>query len=206
MPRWLRVRIRYFALAVGTILLGLAVHLRGGALSPDARDILGDALWAAMAAWWIAAIAPAIGLSWRATMALAFCLAIEFSQLVHVPALDTLRRTTVGHLALGSGFDLRDFASYTAGVLAAVPGRTDSWLVPGRAGQRSRRDQIRGLGPVTRDRLVRMTRYLRPNSWGTSRSAAPPTRSSWSRPAQNTNASLRNRSRRSSQQLAADRR
>ena len=119
MPRWLRVRMRYFALAVGTILLGLAVHLRGGALSPDARDILGDALWAAMAAWWIAAVAPAIGLSWRATMALAFCFAIEFSQLVHVPALDTLRRTTVGHLALGSGFDPRDFASYAAGVLAA---------------------------------------------------------------------------------------
>jgi len=120
MPRWLRVRTRYFALAVGTILLGLAVHLRGGALSPVVRDILGDALWAAMAAWWIAAVAPAIGLSWRATMALAFCFAIEFGQLVHVPALDTLRRTTVGHLALGSGFDPRDLASYAAGVRAAV--------------------------------------------------------------------------------------
>ena len=120
MPRWLRVRTRYFALAVGTILLGLAVHLRGGALSPVVRDILGDALWAAMAAWWIAAVAPAIRLSWRAAMALTFCFAIEFSQLVHLPALDTLRRTTAGHLALGSGFDPRDFASYAAGALAAL--------------------------------------------------------------------------------------
>jgi hypothetical protein len=120
MPRWLRVRTRYFALAIGTVLLGLAVHLRGAALSPVVRDILGDALWAAMAAWWIAAVAPAIRLSWRATMALTFCFAIELSQLVHLPALDTLRRTTAGHLVLGSGFDPRDFASYAAGVLAAV--------------------------------------------------------------------------------------
>ena len=152
MPRWLRVRMRYFALAVGTILLGLAVHLRGGALSPDARDILGDALWAAMAAWWIAAIAPAIGLSWRATMALAFCFAIEFSQLVHVPALDTLRRTTVGHLALGSGFDLRDFASYAAGVLAAVlVERTHGWFREGPVGGDGGIGSA-GSGQYTRDR------------------------------------------------------
>jgi hypothetical protein len=112
--------MRYVALAVGTIVLGLVVHGRGGALSPVVRDLLGDALWAAMAAWWIAAVAPAIRLAWRAAVALAFCFAVEFSQLIHLPALDALRRTTVGHLALGSGFDRRDFAAYAAGVLAAV--------------------------------------------------------------------------------------
>jgi hypothetical protein len=152
MPRWLRVRMRYFALAVGTILLGLAVHLRGGALSPDARDILGDALWAAMAAWWIAAAAPAIGLSWRATMALAFCFAIEFSQLVHVPTLDTLRRTTAGHLVLGSGFDPRDFASYAAGVLATVlVERTHGWFQRGPVGGDGGIGSA-GSGQYTRDR------------------------------------------------------
>jgi hypothetical protein len=120
MPRWLRARTRYVALAAGTIALGLAVHLRGGALSPAVRDVLGDALWAAMATWWIAAVAPGLRLAWRAAVALAFCFAVEFSQLVHLPALDTLRRTTAGHLALGSGFDRRDFAAYAAGVLAAI--------------------------------------------------------------------------------------
>ncbi len=119
-PRWLRARTRYCALALGTIALGLAVHGLGGALSPVVRDILGDALWAAMAAWWIAAVAPAIRLAWRAAAAVAFCFAVEFSQLVHLSALDALRRTTAGHLALGSGFDRRDFAAYAAGVLAAV--------------------------------------------------------------------------------------
>jgi hypothetical protein len=84
------------------------------------RDVLGDALWAAMAAWWIAAVAPAIRLPWRAAVALALCFAVEFSQLVHLPVLDALRLTTVGYLALGSGFDRRDFAAYAGGVLAAV--------------------------------------------------------------------------------------
>jgi Protein of unknown function (DUF2809) len=112
--------MRYVALAVGTIVLGLAVHGRGGALSPVVRDVVGDALWAAMAAWWIAAVAPAVPLAWRAAVALAFCFAVEFSQLVHLPALDALRQTTAGHLALGSGFDPRDLAAYAAGVLAAV--------------------------------------------------------------------------------------
>jgi hypothetical protein len=108
------------ALVAVTILLGLAVHWRGGALSPVVRDVLGDALWAAMAAWGIAAVTPAIRLSRRAAVALALCFVVELSQLVHWPALDALRRTTMGRLALGSGFDPRDFAAYAAGVLSAV--------------------------------------------------------------------------------------
>jgi uncharacterized protein DUF2809 len=139
MPRWLRARTRYFALAAGTIVLGLAVHRRGGALSPDVRDVLGDALWAAMVAWGIAAVGPAIRLPWRAAVALAFCSVVEFSQLVHFPALDALRRTTAGHLALGSGFDPRDFASYAAGVLAAV--------LLERATERHRSDTPAGVRP-----------------------------------------------------------
>jgi hypothetical protein len=120
MPDWLRCRTRYFALAVATMAIGLVVHSRGGALSAGVRDVLGDALWAAMVAWWIAAVAPATELLRRAALALAFCFAVEFSQLYHTPALDALRRTTAGRLALGSGFDPRDFAAYAAGVLAAV--------------------------------------------------------------------------------------
>lgn len=141
MPRWLLARMRYFALAVGTIALGLAVHWGGGALSPVVRDVLGDALWAAMVVWWIAAISPAIRLPWRAAVALVFCFAVEFSQLFRSPALDALRRTTAGHLALGSGFDPRDFVSYATGVLAAV-------LVE-RATERRGSDKRVGVGPRT---------------------------------------------------------
>ena len=120
MPRRLLARMRYLALAVTTIGLGLAVHWRVGALSPVVRDIMGDALWAAMVTWWVAAVAPAIRLRGRAALALTFCFAVEFSQLLRSPALDSLRRTPAGLLTLGSGFDPRDFVSYAIGVLAAI--------------------------------------------------------------------------------------
>jgi hypothetical protein len=120
MPRWLRARASYFALAIGTIALGLAVNRRGGMLSPVVRDVLGDALWGAMMAWWVAMAAPAVRLPGRAVMALAICFAVELSQLSDDPVLDALRRTTAGQLALGTGFDPRDFAAYAAGVLTAV--------------------------------------------------------------------------------------
>lgn len=45
---------------------------------------------------------------------------METRQLYHAPALDALRRTTAGHLVLGSGFDPRDLLAYTLGVVAAV--------------------------------------------------------------------------------------
>ena len=120
MPLRLRSRAFYIALAVGTIVVGLAVHLHGAALSPVARDVLGDALWAAMVYWWIGAAVPTVRLSRRAMVALAVCFAVELSQLYHAPGIDALRETTLGHLVLGSGFDPRDFASYAAGVLAAA--------------------------------------------------------------------------------------
>jgi len=116
----LRERTRYVVFAVGTIALGLAVHWRGSALSPVMRDVLGDALWAAMVAWIIAAIAPDLRVSWRAAAALAFCSVVELTQLWHWPALDALRRTSVGQLVLGSGFDARDLLAYAGGILATV--------------------------------------------------------------------------------------
>ena len=120
MPRWVRARWSYFALAIATIALGLAVNRRGVVFSPVVRDVLGDALWGAMMAWWVAVAAPAVRLRWRAAVALAICFTVEFSQLSDAPVLDALRRTTVGQLTLGTGFDPRDFAAYAAGVLAAV--------------------------------------------------------------------------------------
>jgi Protein of unknown function (DUF2809) len=115
-----RVRVVYLALAAGTIAAGLTVHLGGAALPPVLRDVMGDALWAAMVAWLIAAAAPAMPLGWRAAAALGVSYAVEFSQLYHAPALDGVRRTAIGHLVLGSGFDPRDLVSYAAGVVAAV--------------------------------------------------------------------------------------
>jgi hypothetical protein len=113
-------RTRYLGLAFGTIACGLAVHWRGSALPPDVRDVLGDALWAAMMVWWISAALPAGRLVWRAAGALVVCFAVEGSQLWHQPAIDAMRQTRFGHLLLGSGFDPRDFVAYAGGVVAAL--------------------------------------------------------------------------------------
>jgi len=113
-------RVRFVGLALGTMAVGLGVHWHGGVLGAGPRDILGDALWAAMIVWWIGALAPGAGLRTRGITAFGICCAVEFSQAVHTAALDALRETTVGHLVLGSGFDPRDFVSYALGVLAAT--------------------------------------------------------------------------------------
>jgi hypothetical protein len=98
----------------------LTVYESGSFMPPAARDFIGDALWAAMIVWWISAALPSMPTARRAVASLAFCYAIECSQLVHFSALDALRATAAGHLVLGSGFDWRDFGSYAIGVLAAA--------------------------------------------------------------------------------------
>lgn len=120
MTSWLRERLPYVALATGTMGAGLMIHLRGAALAPDARDLLGDVLWAAMIVWWTGAMAPRASLFGRATVALGICFAVELSQLIRTPLLEALRSRTLGHLVLGSDFHSRDLVAYTLGVLAAT--------------------------------------------------------------------------------------
>ena len=85
-------------------------------------ESLGDALWASMMVWWISAILPTAPLAQRAALALTACFAVELSQLVHAPALDTLRRTFLGRLVLGVDFDPRDLLAYSLGVVVAMVG------------------------------------------------------------------------------------
>jgi hypothetical protein len=124
----LRSRVWYTVLALGTIALGLGVHSYGDALGPRSRDVIGDALWAAMIVWWLAVLVPAAAIRVRGFAALMICFAVEVSQLYHTPALDALRRTRLGALTLGSGFDSRDFFAYALGVLAAT---VSEWIILG---------------------------------------------------------------------------
>jgi hypothetical protein len=112
--------MRFAALAIGTLALGLLVHQAGSVLPPAVQDILGDALWAMMIAWLVGAIIPRTPPWRRAAVAIAFAWAVELSQLLHAPWLDGWRRTTLGQLTLGTDFDPRDLAAYAVGVLAAV--------------------------------------------------------------------------------------
>jgi len=110
----------YVALALATIVVGLVVHLTARGIGAAERDMLGDALWAAMIAWWLGAFAPDARLIGRSAAAYAICAVVEESQRYHAPALDALRETRVGHLVLGSGFDSRDLLSYALGVASAM--------------------------------------------------------------------------------------
>jgi hypothetical protein len=115
-----RARVIFIALAFLTIAIGLVVHLAGGALPPAFRDVLGDALWASMIFWWVGAVSPRASVVSRGVVAAGICFAVELSQMIRTPALDSIRETTLGHLFLGSDFDPRDLAAYAAGVLVAV--------------------------------------------------------------------------------------
>lgn len=106
-------------LLVTTLAAGLTVHLHGLALSGPARDVLGDALWAATIFWTASLAAPQARLLARAALALAICFAVEFSQLVDHSVLNAARGSKLGHLVLGNDFDARDLVAYTAGVAAA---------------------------------------------------------------------------------------
>ncbi len=110
----------FVVLALSTIGVGLAVHWWGGVLPVDARDVLGDALWAMMIAWWIGAAFPRARLQRRGLAALALCWMVEAGQLYRAPAVQQWRGTALGHLVLGSDFDARDLLAYTLGVLAAL--------------------------------------------------------------------------------------
>jgi hypothetical protein len=115
-----RARLTYIGATVATIVIGLLVHLGGAALGPVLRDMLGDALWAAMILWLSGALAPRARLPLRSVVAYAVCVAVETSQMYHAPAIDAIRATRIGHLVLGSGFDPRDLLAYALGVMGAV--------------------------------------------------------------------------------------
>ncbi len=113
-------RAAFVAAALGTIVAGLLVHRGIVPLAAAPRDVLGDALWAMMIAWWLGALLPTRAAWERAVGALAICWLVEGSQLLHTPSLDAVRRTTLGRLVLGSGFDARDLGAYAVGVAAAL--------------------------------------------------------------------------------------
>jgi hypothetical protein len=113
-------RSGYVTLALVTIAVGLLVHLEIVPLGPAARDMTGDALWAAMMVYWISALVPRARLRTRIVIAFGICAMVELTQLIHTPNLDALRATRFGHLILGSGFDGRDFIAYALGVAIAA--------------------------------------------------------------------------------------
>lgn len=79
-----------------------------------------DALWALMVLLGFGFLFPKHKTHYCAVYALLFSFGIEFSQLYQVNWLNEIRKTTLGHLVLGSGFDAMDFLAYSFGILLGV--------------------------------------------------------------------------------------
>ncbi|HEU4777795.1 MAG TPA: DUF2809 domain-containing protein [Telluria sp.] len=102
------------------IALGLASRKVPGMFPALLENYPGDALWAVAVFLGLALVRPAMGGRQLAALALAIAWADEFAQMIQWPWLVAVRKTTIGHLILGSGFDRVDLIAYAVGIALAV--------------------------------------------------------------------------------------
>jgi hypothetical protein len=119
MIRLRRQRPVYAALTAGTVVLGL-LSRRIPALPAWLAKDAGDVLYATMVFWLVGLLAPALPTRSAAVAAVAFCFAIELSQLYHAPWIDAIRDTRLGGLVLGHGLHATDLVCYGIGVVLGV--------------------------------------------------------------------------------------
>lgn len=107
-------RFTYFILIVFVIILGILSRKIEGV-----PTFFGDTLYAVMV--YLGLRMCFINNSFMKTMVLAlfFCFCIEFLQLYRAEWLLSIRRTTLGHYALGQGFLWSDLGFYTLGIIIA---------------------------------------------------------------------------------------
>ncbi len=115
-----RSRILYLALALVTVLLGLASRRYRSELPSFFGEYAGDALWATMVYFVAAVVWPRASHRSLGIGAIAFAFCIELSQLYHAPWIDGLRENRWAALVLGQGFLWSDLLCYTAGVGIAL--------------------------------------------------------------------------------------
>ena len=116
----MQLRIRYRAVSWALISVVAIIGLGSRRFAPYLPDLIaaytGDTAWALAVFLVLGLGMPRVSTWWKAAWALAISVVVELSQLYHAPWIDSIRDTTIGHLALGSGFDPRDLACYTLGV------------------------------------------------------------------------------------------
>jgi len=77
----------------------------------------GDTLYAVMIYFGLRMLFVNFNIQKTAILALLFCFTIEFLQLYDAEWMLEIRRTSLGHYALGQGFLLSDLGYYTLGVI-----------------------------------------------------------------------------------------
>ena len=107
-------RFSYFALIIFTVILGIFSR------KTDAiPTFFGDILYAIMVYFGICFLFPNYDQKKTIILALLFCYCIEFLQLYRAEWIVSIRKTSLGHYALGQGFIWSDLVFYTIGVAFA---------------------------------------------------------------------------------------
>jgi hypothetical protein len=107
-------------IALALIPIGVAWRMAPLGLPPFLYKYGGSVLWAAMVYWLIAALLPRVATAKVALVAALVAAVVEFSRLIHTPALDAFRITLAGKLILGRFFSLRDIVAYWLAIVAAA--------------------------------------------------------------------------------------
>lgn len=117
--REVKVTVRaYYAVGfVAVVAMGLASRSYPWIFPAMLGKYPGDALWAMMVFCGCGFVAPRSSTAKLAGYALSISYLDEFSQLYQAPWINGIRKTTMGHLILGSTFSWLDMLAYTVGVV-----------------------------------------------------------------------------------------
>jgi hypothetical protein len=100
--------------------LGIGSRRFASSLPGFVASFAGDTLWALAAFLGFGLLLPRASTLRVALLAISFSIVVEVSQLYHAPWIDSIRRTTLGGLALGYGFVWSDLACYAVGVVLGI--------------------------------------------------------------------------------------
>ena len=107
-------RLSYFIIIVSVIILGIVSRNIEGI-----PTFFGDTLYAVMVYFGMRLLFINSSFVMTIALALVFSFCIEFLQLYRAEWMLSIRRTTLGHYALGQGFLWSDLGYYTLGITIA---------------------------------------------------------------------------------------
>ncbi len=113
-------RFLYVIAMVAVIAAGLWWRSAANPVSPFLHKYGGDTLWALLMFLGFRCVLIRASILRVTLISLAFCFAVEFSQLYHAPWIDSVRNTRLGALTLGSTFNAPDLIAYAVGVAFGI--------------------------------------------------------------------------------------
>ncbi|MDP6525268.1 MAG: DUF2809 domain-containing protein [Kiritimatiellia bacterium] len=118
-----RNRLVYAGVIVAVIIVGLASRSPLATYMPVLfATYAGDTLWALTVFLCLGFVLPRARMAIVASVAILIAFGVEISQLYQAEWMNRIRNTSIGALALGSGFKWSDFVCYTFGCIIGVAG------------------------------------------------------------------------------------